>query len=171
MIKKAGLSKADSAKALAALKSGKVNMGQLASKLNMSTLPTITDPRERLKAKLRQQRGDRQSKEVKEADYEKMRERVHKEKAERELAAAEAVKKAAEAVKKAAEAVKKAAAKRKNHTKKLKELEAKYGTITDETYQKSMRELTNAASEEETNRLKNIIEIYARQNKFKDTID
>ena len=157
MIKKAGLSKADSAKALAALKSGKVNMGQLASKLNMSTLPTITDPHERLKAKLRQQRGDRQSKEVKEADYEKMRERVHKEKAEREVAAAEAVKKAA--------------AKRKNHTKKLKELEAKYGTITDETYQTSMRELTNAKSEEETNRLKNIIEIYARQNKFKETID
>ena len=158
MIKKAGLSKSDSAKALNALKSGKINMGQLASKLNMSTLPTITDPHERLKAKLRQQKGERKNKEAKETDYEKMRERVLKEKEDREKAAADAVKKAA--------------TQRKNHAKKIKELETKYGTITDEMYQMSMQKLTNTSlPEDEKNRLKNIIEIYSRQNKFKDTID
>jgi protein subunit release factor A len=158
MIKKAGLSKADSAKALSALKSGKINMGQLASKLNMSTLPTITDPHERLKAKLRQQQGDRKNKDAKETEYENMRERVNKEKEEREKAATSAVKKAA--------------VRRKNHAKKLKELEIKYGTITDELYQRSMQQLTNTSlPEDEKNRLKNIIEIYSRQNQFKDTID
>jgi hypothetical protein len=157
MIKKAGLSKDDSAKALKALKSGKINMGQLASKLNTVVGSTSSDPRERLHQKLRQQRDDRRPKEAKDADYEKMREKVHKEKEDREKAAAEAVKKAA--------------VQRKNHAKKLKELEAKYGTITDEMYQNAMQQLATASREDEKNRFKNLIELYGRQNQFKDTID
>ncbi len=170
LIQKAGLSKADSAKALQMLKSGKINMGQIASKLNQTTINSIADPHERLKATMRQKKLERGTKEAKDQDYEKMRERVLKEKEDKAVAAVEEAKKAA--------------AKKRNHKKKLKELEAKYGTITDEVYQNAMNKLKPApegqvesgknvesGKTDELNHYKNIIELYAKQNQFKSSID
>jgi hypothetical protein len=159
LIQKAGLSKTDSAKAMKLLKSGKINMGQIAAKLNQSTPSTIADPHERLKAVLKAKKNDRQSKESKDANYEKMREQVEKDK----LAKVEA----------AENKVKQLAARKRNRVKKLKELEVKYGTISDEKYQDAMNRIANpdGMTDEEINHQKNIVELYARQNKFTETVD
>jgi len=160
LLKNAGLSRADSAKAIKAIKSGRVNMGEIAAKLGQSKIPTITDPRERLQAILKQKRGERGTKESKDQAYEKMQEQVALDKAAREKAAEE-------------KTAKLAAAKR-NRVKKMKELQTKYGTITDEVYQEAMNNISNISNgknPEEVNRWKNIVELYARQNKFAEKVD
>ena len=159
LIQKAGLSKAESGKIMNLVKSGKINMGQVAAKLNQQTVSTIADPHERIRAVLKAKREDRVSKEVKDQRYEQMRERVEKEKVEKAKAAEEKVAKAA--------------AQKRNRTKKLKELAAKYGTITDEMYQAAMRAVAEPgdAKADAINHQKNIIDLYARQNKFTEAVD
>ena len=108
---------------------------------------------------LKAKKNDRQSKESKDANYEKMREQVEKDK----LAKVEA----------AENKVKQLAARKRNRVKKLKELEAKYGTISDEKYQEAMNRISNqdGMTDEEINHQKNIVELYARQNRFTETVD
>ena len=69
---------------------------------------------------------------------------------------------------------KKAAANRKrNHRKRLKELDKKLGAITHELYNRCMSQLQDNKYNDdgEKNRDRNIVELYGQQQKFSDQID
>lgn len=157
--KKSGISQKDAAKALKKLKQGGM-MAQIAPQLQeqfMAMNPNMT-AKERLRQKIQSKQAGRTKKVVKARNYEKQREEVtaRKEKEEQEK-------------KEKAEAAKRKA---RNHRKRIKELEKKLGTITDDLYYECLNKVqAGNLNEGELNRCNNIIEIYSRQQEFTDKIN
>jgi hypothetical protein len=157
---KAGMSSKQAKQALKKLREGGM-MAQIAPQLQKSFTdinPNLT-PREKLMKKLKAAKDSRSIKEVKIANYEKQKEDVKtreiKEEEEKEH--------------------KKAALKRKHkaHQLKLKELEQKLGVISEDLYMECLnRKQTNKYSHEsEMHRDRNIIDLYAKQHEFKETVN
>ncbi len=158
--KSKGFTGKEAAKALRKLEDGGM-MAQIAPQLQqqfMSMNPNAT-PREKLRQKLSAMSASRQSKQVKAIKYEEQRTQVLKEKEEEERKKAEA----------AADVLKK----ERNHRKRLRELEKRMGTISDDIYFQSMELLQSGKlkDESEIKRHNNIIELYGRQQAFKEKID
>lgn len=158
--KKKGISSKDAKKALKKLKSGGM-MAQVAPQLHsqfMEMNPTMS-PRDRLRMKIRKQQEGRTSKFTKTVAYEKSRQEMH-ERQEREKEEKEQ--------KKAAELQRK-----RNHRKRIKELEKQIGTVSQEMYTRCMLQVQEDKYTDEglRNRDRNIIELYGQQQQFKEKID
>lgn len=157
--KKAGLSAKDARKAVKRIKSGKV-MSQIAPQLQQTFMGMAPQtPKEKLRAKLREHASRRQSAASKERDYQQMKERVYKEREEE--------------TKRKEQAKKTAANRKKNHKKKLREMEAKLGTISHDLYNVCLeRQKANEYKDEGSkNRDRNIIELYCKQQEFTEKLD
>jgi hypothetical protein len=157
--KQAGMSAKQAKQALKKLREGGM-MAQLAPLLQekLSGMNPNLTPREKLRAKLNNARMGRTTKEVKTANYEKEREEVH----QREEKRAEEKEKAKEA----------AVRRKKAHQQKIKELEKKLGRVSNEMYLDCLsRQKANTYRDEgERNRDRNIIELYGKQQEFKESI-
>ena len=158
--KQAGLSSKQAKQALKKLKEGGL-MAQIAPMLQekLSDMNPNLSARDKLRAKINNARMGRTTKEVRTAVYEKQREEVH----QRE-----------EKDKEAKEEAKEAAKRRKRaHQQKLKYLEKKLGQISSDMYMECLvRQKENTYRDDgERNRDRNIIELYAKQQEFTDSIN
>lgn len=158
--KQAGMSSKQAKQALKKLREGGM-MAQIAPQLQKSFSdlnPNLT-PREKLLLKLKAAKNSRSIKEVKIANYERQKEEVK----DREIKEEEDKEK------------KKAAMKRKHkaHQIKLKELEQKLGVISEDTYMECLiKQKSNTyLHESEMHRDRNIIDLYGKQNEFKQTVN
>lgn len=163
---KVGMSNKHAEKAAKMLRSGKINMAQIAPQLTQmimqnvgsSTNATRDELRERLATKRRAIRDSRKSKFVKEQIYESVKQR--KEENDKRLEE--------EKIQQA----KREQNRQKRHKQKMRDLEKKLGTISVELYNDCLKKQnTGTGTESEQNRVKNIIELYHRQQKFEDTIN
>lgn len=157
---KKGLSSKDAKKALKKLKSGGM-MAQIAPQLHsqfMEMNPNLT-AKEKLQMKLKKLRDGRAGKHIKTAEYEKTRQEM----LEREEAAEQA-----RIDKQKADEVNK-----RNHRKRLKELEKRLGVISQELYNQSMTNLKlNTYTDPGLRRRDcNIVELYGQQQKFQSQIN
>lgn len=157
--KKAGVSGKQAKKAMKMLKDGKLKMSQIAPELegamsSLSYLDPNATPKDKLRALLRNKQQSRSCKEAKEYAYDKTKEKMQKDKEE-------------EALKKEKER-KAARNRRKNHNKKLKELEEKLGTIGEEVYVQCLNRLRENTYTDDSARGydKNIITLYCHQQQF-----
>ena len=161
--RKMGASSKDAKRAMKQIQSGKV-MSQVAPELQemfMGMNPTMS-PRDRLRQKLQRMRNGRSAASVKDRRFKEMKEKVYKEREERE--------------KTAAQKKKTAARRRKNHRRKLREIEAKLGTISHQMYMECVGRSKDEYPDNETgrcqrNRDNNIIEIYQKQQDFSKEVD
>ncbi len=158
--KQAGMTSKQAKQALKKLREGGL-MAQIAPQLkeHLSGMNPNQSPRDKLRMKLSNARLGRSSKETKTAMYEKQREEVH----QREEKETEEKAKAKDAAKR----------KKKAHQQKIKELEAKIGTVTDQMYLECLqRQKANVYRDEgEGNRDRNIIELYSKQQEFSENVD
>lgn len=158
--KKKGLSGKEARKALKKLKGGGM-MAQVAPQLHsqfMEMNPNLT-PRDKLRMKMQKLREGRSTKASKVMAYEKTRQEMQ-ERQEREQTEKE-------------EKIKAEANRKRNHRKRLKELEKRLGNVTQELYNRCMLQLQENKYNDEGHRNhdKNIIELYAKQQEFKEEID
>ena len=158
MLNGANLNKETLARAMREIKKGNIDMEQVQKKMTeMMSANEEKDPRKRLQMKI--------------ANKQSMRSIKRPEGKERPEA--KEVKASSPAT---AEAVSPVESKQetalKNKAKKLRELQKKYGTITDERYRESLAASENGAlTESERAHHRNILDLYAKQNKFKQQID
>ena len=158
---KAGISGKEAKKALKKLKTGKINMAQVAPHLTQafSQLNANMSPAERMRAKLKEKKTSRLSRLTKEHEYEKTRQRVleNKEKEEQKKISEQ----------------QEAARRRRNHNKRIKELDRKLGTVSQELYNVCLKNLheNKYKDESDRNRNRNIIEVYGRQQQFKEKLE
>jgi len=152
MLNGANLNKETLARAMREIKKGNIDMEQVQKKMTeMMTANEEKDPRKRLQMKIANKQSMRSIKrpEGKEAK-----------------ASSPATAEAVSSVESKQETA------LKNKAKKLRELQKKYGTITDERYRESLAESENGAlTESERAHHRNILDLYAKQNKFKQQID
>jgi len=157
--KKSGISQKDAAKALKKLKKGGM-MAQIAPQLQeqfMAMNPNLT-PREKLRQKIQSKQAGRTKKVTKAINYEKQREDI----------AVRKEKEAAQKIEKEEQAKRKV----RNHKKKIKDLEKKLGTIADDLYYECLQKTqTGELLAGERNRCNNIMELYSKQQEFKNKID
>jgi hypothetical protein len=158
--KQAGMTSKQAKQALKKLREGGL-MAQIAPKLqeHLSGMNPNQTPRDKLRMKLNNARLGRSSKETKTAVYEKQKEDVH----QREEKETEEKAKAKDIAKR----------KKKAHQQKIKDLEAKIGTVTDQMYLECLkRQKANVYRDEgEGNRDRNIIELYSKQQEFSESVD
>lgn len=135
-------------------------MSQIAPNLESSLMNMAPDrsPREKLRCKMREMRGQRASASAKEHSYQLMKEKVYEERKKEEEA------KEQEKTRKKNHA--------KNHRRKLKELEKSVGEVTQEVYNQSMIRLKEDKYEDDgaKNRDKNLTELYCLQQKFSEKL-
>lgn len=165
---KTGISSSQAQKAAKMLRSGKVNMAQIAPQLKSMLMQNLGQgqteeqskmtARDRLRAKIASKREGRMNKNSKAHAYKKTKERM-------------------EERKKKQEEDKKLEAKRKRnrkkaHAKKIRQLEQKIGTVTEEVYNKCLQKISEETYKDdgERNRLNNIVELYQKQKGFTETI-
>jgi len=159
----------DQAKALKMLKSGKVNMSQLAPKIKEMMMNGVgqqnncsnskEDLRARLAARRRASQEARMGKTAKQRIYDKTKERIKKKKEEDEQKKQEAIKAAVKA--------------KKNRKKRLRQLEKKLGKISDEFYHACMKKLNeqeDQLNQDQKRHCQNVIDVYLKQQNFSDTI-
>lgn len=158
--KKSGISAKDARKAVKKLKS-KGMMAQVAPKLQSQfrELDPNRTNRDKIRDRLRELRSERTNKVAKAQSYERTKQRVYeqreKDKVEKE------------------NAKKRAAQRRRNHAKKIRNLEKQIGTVTHEMYNMCMKRLQEDSYEEEgiRNRDRNIVELYGKQQTFSSKVD
>jgi len=158
--KQAGLSSKQAKQALKKLREGGL-MAQIAPHLEqqVSAMNPLMSPRDKLRAKLNNAKMSRSTKDVKAAVYEKQKEEVTLRK-ETETSAKEKEKEALKRRKKA-------------HQLKLKQLEEKLGMVTQEVYRECLerQRLKSYKDDSESNRDRNIIDLYSKQQEFTDKIN
>lgn len=161
--KKSGATGKQAKKALKMLKDGKIKMSQIAPNIegalsSLSTLDPNATPRDRLRAVLRNKQQSRASKDAKEHSYEKTKERMQKEKEE--------------AAQKKEQEKKAERTRRKNHNRKLKELEARFGQIGEELYSQCLGRIRENAYTNDSARCcdRNIVDLYSQQQQFSEKL-
>jgi hypothetical protein len=161
MLNGANLNKETLARAMREIKKGNIDMEQVQKKMTeMMSANEEKDPRKRLQMKIANKQSMRS---IKRPEGKEAKERPEgKEVKASSGATAEAVS--------SVESKQETAL--KNKAKKLRELQKKYGTITDERYRESLAASDNGAlTESERAHHRNILDLYAKQNKFKQQID
>jgi hypothetical protein len=158
--KKSGISSKDAKKAMKKLRSGGM-MAQIAPQLHsqfMEMDPNLT-ARDKYRAKMKKLQNGRITKVAKSAQYEKERLDVIRRKEEAELAVIQKKKEEEQH--------------KRNHAKKLKQLEKKLGVVTHELYNTCMRRLQNNdyTDQDLCKRDRNIMELYSKQQSFTDEIN
>lgn len=155
---KSGVSSKNAARAIKMIKSGKVNMSQIMPHLqrelmkhmgNNNTSDSREQIRERIRDRIKEKREGRMSKNTKQMIYDRA------DQGENE------------------KTVEQTEAKRKvNREKRLQKLEKRLGTVTEEQYNSAMLSLSKNEFErvDQKNRCNNIVEIYHRQQGFKESI-
>jgi len=152
MLNGANLNKETLARAMREIKKGNIDMEQVQKKMTeMMSANEEKDPRKRLQMKIANKQSMRS---IKRPDGKEAK------------ASSETTAEAVSPVESKQETA------LKNKAKKLREMQKKYGSITDERYRESLAAADNAAlTESERAHHRNILDLYAKQNKFKQQID